>query len=183
MCDGLCDGLCDKLVRVIALVLAFVVLPSSAAPTEWGPIDLKSATVAPGTKLKFKFFAQQFFESGFLDTPLWAARGVKPGPTLCVISGIHGDEINSVEIARRSFQAVMPTRLAGTLIVVPEVNSLGFRNMNRYMIDRRDLNRAFPGTMRGSVTSQAARANGNVIHLGRRRLPGLGFVGFRGDIL
>lgn len=146
------------LVRVIALVLAFVVLPSSAAPTEWGPIDLKSATVAPGTKLKFKFFAKQFFESGFLDTPLWAARGVKPGPTLCVISGIHGDEINSVEIARRSFQAVMPTRLAGTLIVVPEVNSLGFRNMNRYMIDRRDLNRAFPGTMRGSVTSQAARA-------------------------
>jgi predicted deacylase len=125
---------------------------------EWGPIDLKSGTVEPGKKGKFTFAVERGFESGFLDAALWAARGTSAGPTLCVVSGIHGDEINSVEIARRSFHAVDPQRLKGTMIVVPAANSLGFRTMNRYMIDRRDLNRAFPGSIKGSVTSIVANA-------------------------
>ncbi len=125
-------------------------------PSDWGPLELRSRIIAPGTKAKFTFAGERSFESGFLDAALWAARGPSAGPTLCVVAGIHGDEINSVEIARRSFAAVDPARLRGTLIVVPAVNSLGFRTMNRYMIDRRDLNRAFPGSARGSVASIVA---------------------------
>jgi len=125
---------------------------------DWGPIDMQSAVVAPGTKTKFTFSTERSFEAGFLDAPLWTARGRLRGPTLCVVSGIHGDEINSVEIARRGFHLVDPQQLKGTLIVVPAANSLGFRTMNRYMIDRRDLNRAFPGSVKGSVTSVVAKA-------------------------
>ncbi len=132
--------------------------PTSTQTSEWGPIDLKSQIVAPGTKAKFTFMAERSFEGSFLDTALWAARGTSPGPTLCVVAGIHGDEINSVEIARRSFHAVDPQRLVGTLIVVPAANSEGFRTMNRYMIDRRDLNRSFPGSVKGSVASIVANA-------------------------
>lgn len=97
-------------------------------------------------------------EGSFLDAALWAARGASAGPTLCLVAGIHGDEINSVEIARRSFHSIDPQRLRGTLIVVPAAISLGFRTMNRYMIDRRDLNREFPGSVKGSVASIVANA-------------------------
>jgi len=122
----------------------------------WGTLDLGSGIVEPGSKRKLTFESQRSFESSFLDSALWAARGARPGPTLCVVAGIHGDEVNSFEIARRSFHAVDPRRLEGTLVVVPAANSLGFRTMNRYMIDRRDLNRAFPGSVTGSVTSLVA---------------------------
>lgn len=150
----------DLMAAVCCVALTGVLLPviARAEPAEWGPIDLQSGVVEPGTKQKFTFAAQRGFESGFLDAALWAARGATPGPTLCVVAGIHGDEINSVEIARRSFHAVDPQKLTGTLITVPAGNSLGFRTMNRYMIDRRDLNRAFPGSERGSVTSIVANA-------------------------
>jgi hypothetical protein len=155
----------------IAVVLGLTLLASSAGAQaleakssasgqtgEWGPIDLQSRVVEPGTKAKFTFAAERSFEGNFLDTALWAARGVSAGPTLCVVAGIHGDEINSVEIARRSFQAIDPLRFKGTLIVVPAANANGFRTMNRYMVDRRDLNRAFPGSIKGSVTSIVANA-------------------------
>lgn len=149
-----------RIPSMLAFAAAFLVAPPVIAtePAVWGPIDLVSGVVSPGTKQKFKFFAREYFERSFLDTPLWAARGAQPGPTLCVTSAIHGDEINSVEIARRSFHAIDPQKLKGTLIVVPEVNSLGFRTKNRYMIDRRDLNREFPGSMKGSVAAQVAHS-------------------------
>lgn len=146
---------------LLALGLVLIARTSGAqAPGTdvWGPIDMKSQVVAPGTKAKFTFAAERSFEGSFLDAALWTARGASPGPTLCVVAGIHGDEINSVEIARRSFHAVDPERLEGTLIVVPAANSQGFRTMNRYMVDRRDLNRAFPGSIKGSVTSIVANA-------------------------
>lgn len=150
-----------SILPLVAVGLLLAVAPVAAAEpgaatAEWGAIDLQSGVVEPGAKGKFTFAMQRSFESGFLDAALWAARGVSPGPTLCIVSGIHGDEINSVEIARRSFHAIDPQKLAGTLIVVPAANSLGFRTMSRYMIDRRDLNRAFPGALKGSVTSMVA---------------------------
>jgi len=65
------------------------------------------------------------FQGVFLDTALWTIRGTPPGPTLCIVSGVHGDEINSIEIARRSFHLVDPQHLKGTLIVVPAANRAG----------------------------------------------------------
>jgi predicted deacylase len=155
--------------RLLSAVCLFALLPHPIAAQEspnavapeiaqWGALDLGSGVVEPGSKRKFTFEAQRSFESSFLDSALWAARGSGPGATLCVVAGIHGDEINSFEIARRSFQAIDPQRLAGTLIVVPAANAMGFRTMNRYMTDRRDLNRAFPGSVEGSVASIVANA-------------------------
>lgn len=131
-------------------------LPESSSA--WGALDLGSGSVAPGSKRKLTFESERSFESSFLDSALWAAQGTAPGPALCVVAGIHGDEINSFEIARRSFHAIDPRRLSGTLIVVPAANAMGFRTMNRYMTDRRDLNRAFPGSVKGSVSSIVANA-------------------------
>jgi uncharacterized protein len=73
-----------------------------------------------------------------------------------VTSAIHGDEVNSIEIARRTFANVDPSQLTGTLIVLPAINSTGFRTLNRYMPDRRDLNRFFPGSDKGSVAAIVA---------------------------
>ncbi|MDA1073523.1 MAG: succinylglutamate desuccinylase/aspartoacylase family protein [Proteobacteria bacterium] len=114
--------------------------------------------VAPGEKKKFTYLGERTFEGAFVDFAVFAARGVKPGPTLRVTSAIHGDEVNSVEIARRVFAGVDAQALAGTLIVLPAVNSSGFRTANRYLPDRRDLNRSFPGSANGSLASILAKA-------------------------
>lgn len=150
----------------IALVAGLVLLsitapwPATATPTpgSWGSFELLGVQVAPGTKARASFVPFDGFEAGYLDTPVRVARGVEPGPTLCVVAGIHGDELNGPEIARRVSAAIDPTHLAGTLVVVPAANAHGFRTNNRYMADRRDLNRSFPGNRTGSVASIVAEA-------------------------
>jgi predicted deacylase len=114
--------------------------------------------VEPGTKAKLDHGREGSFEGGYLDFPIFAARGARPGPALCVTSAIHGDENNSVEIARRAFASVDAEKLAGTLIVLPTINASGFRTGDRYMPDRRDLNRFFPGDHDGSVAAIVADA-------------------------
>ena len=149
--------------RIVAVAWALVcqlgiAVVASAAATEaaWGPIEIAKQKVEPGEKRKFSFFVEPSFEGAFLDTPIFTARGATPGPSLCVTSGVHGDEINSVEIARRVFARVDPKQLHGTLIVLPAINSWGLRTSSRMMPDRRDLNRFFPGNANGSVASIVA---------------------------
>jgi hypothetical protein len=132
--------------------------PVETTARQWGPITIRERTIAPGTKEKFSFVPFRTFEGSYLDTGIWVARGGKAGPTLCVVAGIHGDELNGPEIARRSFAAADPAELSGTLIVLPAVNAFGFRTGSRYMPDRRDLNRSFPGDPDGSVASIVAHA-------------------------
>jgi predicted deacylase len=93
-----------------------------------------------------------------MAVPVWIARGQRPGKTLAVTAGIHGDEMNGVEIARRIFAEADPQELAGTLVVLPVLNRHGFLAGSRYMNDRRDLNRAFPGSPRGSSASIIAHS-------------------------
>ncbi|HEY8121433.1 MAG TPA: succinylglutamate desuccinylase/aspartoacylase family protein [Myxococcota bacterium] len=124
----------------------------------WGPLELAHERVAPGERKKFTYLGERSFEGGFVDFVVFAAQGRKPGPRLCVTSAIHGDEINSVEIARRAFASVDAEQLAGTLIVLPAINTSGFRSGNRYMPDRRDLNRFFPGNRNGSIAALVAYA-------------------------
>jgi predicted deacylase len=116
----------------------------------------REGTHCPGEKKKFTFVGERTFEGSFIDSVVFAARGRHSGPSLCVTSAIHGDEVNSVEIARRTFQSVDVANLSGMLIVLPAVNSYGFRTANRYMPDRRDLNRVFPGSPNGSVAAIVA---------------------------
>jgi uncharacterized protein len=82
--------------------------------------------------------------------------GKRPGPVMFVCAAIHGDEINGVEIIRRLLKDPLLERLRGTLIAIPIVNVYGFINHTRYLPDGRDLNRAFPGSSRGSLTGRIA---------------------------
>ncbi len=83
-------------------------------------------------------------------------HGKADGPTVFVSAGIHGDEVIGVEIVRRLLRAPNLKSLRGTLIVIPIVNAFGFINHSRYLPDRRDLNRMFPGTPGGSLASRLA---------------------------
>jgi len=143
--------------RVVGFMLLIATASAlSAAGNEWGSIRIGSEVINPGEKKKFTFTGERTFEGTFIDFAVFAARGIRPGPTLCVTSAIHGDEINSTEIARRVFAGVDASALSGTLIVLPAINASGFRTMTRYMPDRRDLNRHFPGDANGSVASIVA---------------------------
>ena len=88
--------------------------------------------------------------------PVEVIRGKEDGPTLFISSTIHGDEINGIEITRRLLASSALKKICGTLIVIPVVNIFGFNDRSRYLPDRRDLNRCFPGLKNGSLTSQLA---------------------------
>ncbi|HEX9767927.1 MAG TPA: succinylglutamate desuccinylase/aspartoacylase family protein [Kiloniellales bacterium] len=92
-----------------------------------------------------------------VSMPVVVVHGRKDGPRLFVCAALHGDEINGVEIIRRLLQLSALRRLHGTLVAVPVVNVLGFLFQSRYLPDRRDLNRSFPGSARGSLASRLAR--------------------------
>ncbi len=91
-----------------------------------------------------------------LEMPVQVIRGKKPGPILFLSAAIHGDEINGVEIIRRVLNQKSLNRLRGTLIAIPVVNIFGFINQSRYLPDRRDLNRSFPGSDSGSLAARIA---------------------------
>ncbi|RME35785.1 MAG: succinylglutamate desuccinylase [Gammaproteobacteria bacterium] len=88
--------------------------------------------------------------------PVQVVRGRRPGPCLFVSAALHGDEINGVEIIRRLLNVNALRRLRGSLIAVPVVNVYGFIGHSRYLPDRRDLNRSFPGSERGSMAARLA---------------------------
>ncbi len=98
------------------------------------------------------------FSMSSLNTPVpvLIAHGVKPGKVLCLTAAIHGDELNGIEIVRRVLHDIDTSELTGTVIGMPIVNLDGFRRSSRYMSDRRDLNRYFPGNPRGSYASRVA---------------------------
>jgi predicted deacylase len=91
-----------------------------------------------------------------IKLPVEVIRGKKDGPTLFVCSTIHGDEINGIEIVKRLINSKAIKNIKGTLIAIPVVNVFGFNDRSRYLPDRRDLNRCFPGLKKGSLSSQLA---------------------------
>ena len=88
--------------------------------------------------------------------PVHVTHGRADGAKLFISAAIHGDEINGVEIIRRVITSPVLKRMRGTLIAVPVVNVYGFINKSRYLPDRRDLNRSFPGSENGSMASKLA---------------------------
>jgi predicted deacylase len=123
---------------------------------QWGSITVAGREVWPGDSYRYPYGGETSFESAFLDAPVFVARGRRQGPTLCITAGIHGDEINGTEIARRAFSWIDPESLAGMVIAFPMVNAAGVRTGTRYMPDRKDLNREFPGRLKGSVSAIVA---------------------------
>lgn len=116
------------------------------------------AEVPPSTSTRLAWSPQVSISGLALPTPVLVINGAKPGPTLCLTGAIHGDELNGIEVVRRVMYDISPDELNGTLIGIPIVNLQGFQRGSRYLSDRRDLNRYFPGEANGSLASRIANS-------------------------
>lgn len=121
-------------------------------------LSLLNSTVAPRTFRTLQWSPGQYSSSLDTPVPVLVAHGERPGPVLCLTAAIHGDEINGIEIVRRVLHQIDPDELSGTVIGVPIVNLDGFRRASRYLADRRDLNRYFPGNPTGSYATRIAHS-------------------------
>lgn len=122
------------------------------------PVSLLNATIAPGTFRTLHWSPGLSMTSLNTPVPVLVAHGSLKGPVMCLTAAIHGDELNGIEIVRRVLHQINPEDLKGTVIGVPIVNLDGFRRASRYMSDRRDLNRYFPGNPNGSYASRVAQS-------------------------
>lgn len=119
-------------------------------------IEICGESIKPGESKKIELPVAHLYDFTAMTVSVKVIRGKKPGPTLFISAALHGDEINGVEIIRRLLGRKFLNELRGTLIVVPIVNVYGFNTKSRYLPDRRDLNRSFPGSEKGSMASQLA---------------------------
>ncbi len=119
---------------------------------------LLDTDIAPGTATRLSWSATELFEGVPVSTPVLVVNGTRPGPTLCLTAAIHGDELNGIEMVRRVLHDIDPQKLSGAMIGVPIVNVQSFRRGSRYLPDRRDLNRYFPGNPNGSAAARIAYA-------------------------
>jgi predicted deacylase len=117
---------------------------------------IAGADVAPASRAELELRPAQLPSGGFLSMPLVVLHGSEPGPVLWLTAALHGDEVAGVDIIRRVLGATDPASLRGTVLACPVVNVPGFASGDRYFPDRRDLNRSFPGSPRGSLTSRFA---------------------------
>ncbi|MEL7296225.1 MAG: succinylglutamate desuccinylase/aspartoacylase family protein [Pseudomonadota bacterium] len=120
------------------------------------PLSFLGEEIPPGSYRQLSWAGTELFQGLPVDTPVLVVHGANPGPRLCLVAAVHGDELNGIEIVRRVLHGLQPSRLSGTVIGVPIVNIQGFRRGSRYLPDRRDLNRYFPGTETGSAASRIA---------------------------
>lgn len=121
-----------------------------------GKLMIGGQSIAPGERRTVDIPVAPTYTRDNLSISARVVRGRSPGPVLFVCAAIHGDEINGVEIIRRLLKDPHLERLRGTLVAIPIVNVYGFINHTRYLPDGRDLNRAFPGSPRGSLTGRIA---------------------------
>jgi predicted deacylase len=120
------------------------------------PITIGKTTVPPGRKVRIELPFGRLPTGSAAYLPIAVINGRTEGPNVWISGGIHGDEINGVEVVREVMRALDAKNLRGAVIAVPIVNPLGFLIRSRYLPDRRDLNRAFPGSPRGSTASRLA---------------------------
>ena len=119
-------------------------------------LNILGVEVAPGKSATVTFEVAKLHTRNTLDVPIIIERSKKPGPTILMTAGIHGDEINGVEIIRQIIAKGINKPKIGTTICVPVINVFGFLNMDRLFPDGRDLNRVFPGSANGSLASRVA---------------------------
>lgn len=112
--------------------------------------------ILPGTTHQIEMPVVRLYTDTDISMPVHVIRSKRPGPTIFISAAIHGDELNGIEIIRRLIKLKSFRLTAGTLILVPMVNIYGVLNQSRYMPDRRDLNRCFPGSAKGSLAGIVA---------------------------
>ena len=120
------------------------------------PFEMAGRRIAPGQRSTVDLPVSTLSDHTPVTMSAHVIHGKKAGPVMFVSAAIHGDEVIGVEIVRRLLRTPNLDRLAGTLIAVPIVNTFGFLNQSRYLPDRRDLNRCFPGSPSGSLAARLA---------------------------
>ena len=135
-------------------------MPSAPEPAKRrknDAITLGGQTVQPGERRTIDLVVGKLYTHSSITMPVQVLCGRQAGPVMFVSAAIHGDELNGVEVIRRLLKVPALRKLKGTLIAVPIVNLHGFINQSRYLPDRRDLNRSFPGSDKGSLAGRVAR--------------------------
>jgi predicted deacylase len=119
-------------------------------------VTIAGREIQPGERARVDIPLPNLYTTTPVFMPVHVVRGRKPGPRLFVTASVHGDEINGVEIIRRLLAQKSLSHLRGTLLAVPVVNVYGYVRQSRYLPDRRDLNRSFPGSEKGSLAARLA---------------------------
>ncbi|MFW8589361.1 succinylglutamate desuccinylase/aspartoacylase family protein [Glaciecola sp. 2405UD65-10] len=119
-------------------------------------ITIGSEEVLPGETKRIQLPMPPLYTDTNMSIPVHVQRGKRDGPTMFVSAAIHGDELNGIEIVKRLLKSPAIKNLRGTLIAVPMVNVYGVLSQSRYLPDRRDLNRCFPGSKKGSLAGRIA---------------------------
>lgn len=128
----------------------------NAARLDIGQWDGES--IAPGETRNFRLTVSESYSGMNVRIPIQVVRALEPGPTVFVSAALHGDEINGTGAIRQIIhQGLLLQLLRGNVILIPVLNLLAFDRHSRYLPDRRDLNRCFPGTTTGSLASRMAR--------------------------
>jgi len=140
--------------KLILLFLCFTSLVFSQS-IESKKFVLAGVEIPKGTTVTINIELPKLYNTP-TQLPVRVIRGKKDGPVVFVSAAIHGDELNGIEIIRRLRKLKLLQELRGTLILIPIVNIYGVMNLSRYLPDRRDLNRHFPGTPKGSLASRIA---------------------------
>lgn len=121
-----------------------------------GSLIINGITIKAGSRTTIELPAGRLYTHAPMTIPVHVVSGKKAGPRLFLSAAIHGDEINGIEIIRRLLKLPALKRLRGTIIAVPMVNVHGIINHSRYLPDRRDLNRSFPGSEKGPLALRLA---------------------------
>lgn len=121
-----------------------------------GDLNILGKKIKLGESKEITFEVAKLHTSNSVEVPVFIERSKKPGPTVLLTAGIHGDEINGVEIIRQIIAKDINKPKRGTIICIPVINVFGFINLSRDFPDGRDLNRVFPGKLNGSLASRVA---------------------------
>ena len=127
------------------------------------PITILGTKILGGKRTTLYLDIAKLHTGTRIDIPVVIERAKKEGPVLLLLAGIHGDEVNGVEIVRQIIRNKYNVPKAGTIICIPVVNVFGFLSQNRKFPDGKDLNRVFPGSKKGSLASRFAYAIMNEI--------------------
>ncbi|MFA5983119.1 MAG: succinylglutamate desuccinylase/aspartoacylase family protein [Methylococcaceae bacterium] len=120
------------------------------------PLHMGGHVIEPGTNSFIDLPLPPLYTHTPMTMPVHIMHSKTPGPRLFICAALHGDELNGVEIIRRLLKDINLKRIKGTLIAIPIVNVYGVIHHSRYLPDRRDLNRSFPGSKKGALASRIA---------------------------
>lgn len=119
-------------------------------------LTIAGVDILPGQSRRLEIPVANLYTDTDIFIPIHVVRAKRSGPTLFVSAAVHGDELNGIEIIRRLINSKYMNLKVGSVILVPMVNVYGVLNQSRYMPDRRDLNRCFPGSEKGSLAARVA---------------------------